>query len=149
VAIYRPSRPRWPGLVLAALIGLVVGAGAALAFSARRGPDTAAVVAAARAALLEARGTLEVAAIEYRESVRGTQIVRRSEYRGARAALERSRRSYLRARPALRALAAPTASKIDRTYDRLDRMMRATAPPQQVTITIARLGAALGETVGA
>jgi hypothetical protein len=148
VAIYRPSRPRWRAIAVAAVLGLVVGVGLGVALASRSPSDPAAAVAPARTALVQASNTLEVASVEYEESVSETEVVARTEYEGARDALARSRRSYHEARPALEAIAAPTAAELDEAYDALERQMGEPAPPEQVGAAIDELGAALRRATG-
>jgi hypothetical protein len=148
MAIYRPPRPRWPGVVASGIAGLVLGASGALAVAASRPPDVAEALATARASLLEARAVLEVAAVEYEESVQGGEVVRRAEYVGARDALRASRRAYLEARPALTQIAVASAARIDAAYEALDELMAAPAPAERVTARIQGLSALLRQTTG-
>jgi hypothetical protein len=126
----------------------MLGAGAVSVIQQSRPPDPRESLAPARAALIEARGTLEVAGVEYEESVEGTEVVRRPEYEGARSALDRSRRSYRRARPALGQIAAASAAKIDRSYEKVDEMMAAPDPPERVTAAIDELIGLLEQATG-
>jgi hypothetical protein len=133
VAIYRPSRRRAPALVAAGVLGALVGLAAGLLLSAGREADPEEALAPARASLQSAAGTLEVAAIEYAESVEDGEIVRPPEYRGARDALERSRRSYLEARPAVAALQPGLAEETDTGYEELAAAMADKAPDADIS----------------
>jgi hypothetical protein len=131
VAIYRPPRPRWPLALAAALAGVAVGFAAGVLLS-RSDPDSASLVAEVRSALSGAAGLLEVARVEYEESVVGREVANSSEYRGALGALRRSRARYATAAEVLRALNPAAAERIDRAYDGLASAMSAPAPSRLV-----------------
>jgi hypothetical protein len=133
VAIYRPPKRRGPALVGAGLLGALVGLAAGLLLPAGGEAEPEEALAPARASLQTAAGTLEVAAIEYTESVEDGEVVRPPEYRGARDALERSRRSYLEARSALAALQPGVVEEIDAGYEELAAAMANKAPDAAIT----------------
>ena len=99
MAIYRPSKPRWPALVGAVVMGLVIGLGAGILL--RPGPDPVAAARDLSADLDGAAGLLEVAQVEYEESVSGSRVTSPREYGAAQAALARSRTRFREARPAV------------------------------------------------
>jgi hypothetical protein len=131
VAIYRPPKRRGPALVAAGLLGALVGLAGGLLLEGR-GADPEEALAPARASLQSAASTVEVAAIEYSESVEGGDVVRAPEYRGARDALDRSRESYLEARPALAALWPGVTEEIDAGYEELGAAMADRAPDADI-----------------
>jgi hypothetical protein len=144
VAIYRPSKPRWPALLGAAVIGLLIGLGAGILL--RPDPDPVAVARDLRADLDGAAGLLEVAQVEYEESVSGSRVTSPREYRAAGAALSRSRNRFGDARPALEALSDPAAKAIDAGYDRTQALMDEPAPPARIEAALRRLARLLALT---
>jgi hypothetical protein len=141
VAIYRPSKPRWPALLGAAVIGLLLGLGAG--FLLRTVPDPVEVARDLRADLDGAAGLLEVAQVEYEESVSGSRVTDPREYRAARAALSRSRDRFGDVRPALEALSDPVVGAIDAGYDRTQDLMAEPAQPSRVREALERLAGLL------
>ena len=141
MAIYRPSKPRWPALLGVAVIGLLLGLGAG--FLLRPDPDPVAVARDLGAELAGAAGLLEVVQVEYEESVSGTRVTSPQEYRAARAALERSRDRFADVRPALAVLSGPAAGEIDAGYDRAEALMAEPAPPPRVAEALDRLAGLL------
>jgi hypothetical protein len=144
VAIYRPSKPRWPALLGAAVMGLLIGLGAGILL--RPDPDPVAAARDMSADLAGAAGLLEVAQVEYEESVSGTEVISPREYRAARAALSRSRNRFGDARPALEALSDSAAKAIDAGYDRIQALMGEPAPPVRVAAALRRLARLLALT---
>jgi hypothetical protein len=141
VAIYRPSKPRWPALLGAGVLGLLLGLGAG--FLLRPDPDPVAVARDLRTDLAGAASLLEVVQVEYEESVSGTRVTSPREYRAARAALERSRDRFGSVRPALKALSGPAVGAIDAGYDRAQALMAEPAPPPRVAEVLDRLAGVL------
>ncbi len=141
MAIYRPSKPRWPALLSVGVIGLLLGLGAG--FLLRPAPDPVAVARDLRTDLAAAAGLLEVVQVEYEESVSGTRVARPREYRAARAALARSRDRFGDVRPALAALSGPAAEAIDAGYDRAAALMAEPAPPPRLGEALQRLAGLL------
>ena len=138
MAIYRPPKSRWPPALAAGLAGLVLGAlGGAL--YAGEDPDPVVAAREVRAALLSAAGSLEVAAVEYEESVRDGEVVERAEYRGARDALQSSRASFEDVRAALVLLAPERAAQIGTAYDGIESMVEHLEDPAVVTEDMAEL----------
>jgi hypothetical protein len=142
MAIYRPTRRRWPLALAAGCLGLGAGVGVG-ALVARGSPDPVAAVRALRADLAGAAALLEVVEVEYRESVARGRVVAEAEYRGARDALERSRTRYLAARPALRVLDPAAADAIDRAYDALAALVDRRGDPGEVQAAARSLRALL------
>ena len=118
-------------------MGLVIGLGAGILL--RPGPDPVAAARDLSADLDGAAGLLEVAQVEYEESVSGSRVTNPREYRAARAALSRSRNRFGDARPALEALSDPAAAAIAVGYDRMQALMDAPAPPARVAAALRRL----------
>ncbi|MFN2488779.1 MAG: hypothetical protein ABR529_03370 [Actinomycetota bacterium] len=139
MAIYRPQRRRWPALALAAGLGLLLGVALGLAVAGSDDPDVSAAAAEARTRLTEAAGLLEVAEVEYQESVADGEVTQEAEYEGALRALERSRSRYLQARPGLIALAPQVADDLDARYGDLALNMEERAPEQGVSEAAAEL----------
>jgi hypothetical protein len=141
VAIYRPSKPRWPALWGAAALGLLLGLG--VGFLLRPDPDPVAVARDLRGNLAGAAGLLEVVQVEYEESVSGTRVVSPREYRAAQAALARSRNRFGETRPAVEALSRSAVFAIDAYYDRARELMEKPAPPSRVRDALDRLSTLL------
>jgi hypothetical protein len=125
-------------------MGLLIGLGAGILL--RPDPDPVAAVRDLSADLDGAAGLLEVAQVEYEESVSGSRVTSPREYRGARAALSRSRNRFGDARPALEALSDPAAEAIDAGYDRTQALMEEPAPPARVAAALRRLARLLALT---
>lgn len=132
MAIYRPPKPRWPLAVGVGLISLLIGFGIGFAIGGRD-PGPAAVATDLRSDLVAVAGSVEVAEIEYAESVSNGEITRQAEYDGALGAIESSESRYQEVEPVLQALAPSRAEQIDALYDECSSAMRATAPPTDVT----------------
>jgi hypothetical protein len=141
MAIYRPPKARWPLATAAAIGGLVVGLVAGLAF-AGGDPDPIDAARAINAALNSAAGSLEVAAVEYRESVAGGEVTKQAEFEGALAALASSKSRYSGVRPALSALPVEV-EPIDELYEELESSMESRADRATVTATLEELEALL------
>jgi hypothetical protein len=140
MAIYRPPKARWPlalGVgITALLVGLLIG----LAFGSAD-PDPVEAAQDVRAEMVAAAGALEVAGIEYEESVSGGEVTRQEEYDGALSAVASARERYAAVRPALASLVPSLTEQIDDAFDLCERLMADTADPAEV-------GAALGELEG-
>ena len=139
VAIYRPPKPRWPLALSVGLVCMLVGLGAGLAIGSRE-PNPAEVAADLHAVLISAAGSLEVAEIEYAESVSDGEITRQAEYDGALGAIDSSRALYRGVAPALDALALSRAEEIEVLYDECSRAMRARSDTDEVTGCLTELG---------
>lgn len=131
MAIYRPPRPRWP---LAAGVGvacLLVGSAVGLALGGRP-PDPEEVARDLRSDLVAAAGSLEVAEIEYAESVSGGEVTREAEYEGALDAIASSQARYEEVAPAVASVAPSRAEEIAVLYDQCEGLMRDRARPRVV-----------------
>jgi hypothetical protein len=104
-------------------------------------PQTAA--ADIRSALIEAAGSLEVAAVEYEESVQNGEVTRRTEYEGALAALESSRTRYEEVAPALEVLAPERADEVGAGFDLCEELITELADSTEVKDCLATLDEAL------
>ena len=149
MAIYRPPKARWPlalgvgiaALVAGLLIGLALGSG---------DPDPAAAAQDVKAELVSAAGALEVASIEYEESVSGGEVTRQEEYEGALSAVESARERYGSVRPALASLVPSLAAEIDDGFDRCEELMAEPADPAEVAAALGELeGLLKGDVPGA
>lgn len=89
--------------------------------------------------LTSAAGSLEVAAVEYGESVSDGEVIEQAEYDGALAAVASSRTKFTEVAPALEPLGATTLDSIDDLYQEIDASMRSHADPEVVTELIERL----------
>ena len=129
MAIYRPPKPRWPLAAATAIAGLLIGLGIGYALGDKE-PDPTEVADGVQAELVAAAGSLEVAQIEYEESVSDGEVTRRAEYEGAVGAVESSERRFKSVAPAVETLAPDRAAEIEALYDECsDRMSdRADAP---------------------
>jgi hypothetical protein len=124
----------------------LIGLGIGIAIG-NREPAPAEVAADLRADLISAAGSLEVAGIEYTESVSDGEITRQAEYDGALGALDSSRALYREVAPALDALAPSRSEDIAALYDECSDAMRTRADTNEVTACLADLSDLLeGET---
>ncbi len=144
MAIYRPPKPRLPAIVLAAVVGLLIGLGSGYLLGGAGRTDPVAAAAELRRSLAAAAGPLDVVMIEYQQGVQGGRVVDEDGYAGARGALVRSRTRFDEARPALEALAPRRAEAIARSYVRLSRLLDAQAGKQAVSAAVSELKALLG-----
>jgi hypothetical protein len=146
VAIYRPPKPRWPLAAGAGVIGLLIGIGAGIGIGSRD-PDPADVADDLRSDLVAATGSLEVAEIEYAESVSDGEIVRQAEYDGALGALESSESRYREVAPAIESLVPTRAQVIEDLYSECSNAMRERVSSVELTECLDRLRGLLeGET---
>jgi hypothetical protein len=146
MAIYRPPKPRWPLALGVGLVCALIGIGIGIAIG-NREPATAEIAADLQVDLVSAAGSLEIAGIEYAESVSDGQITRQTEYEGALGAIESSRALYREVAPALDALAPTRAEDIAALYDECLVAMRTRAETDEVTACLTELGDLLkGET---
>lgn len=143
MAIYRPPKPRWRAAAAAALGGLVIGVGAGWLMFGRAEPEPQEALERVRTAMTDAATTLEIVAIEYSESVEGTDVVNRSEYEGAVDALARSRTSYQEFRGAIAMVDRSSAERIDDAYEELEQLVREPAAPEEVETKTQELAALL------
>lgn len=142
MAIYRPPKRRWPALVACLFGGAIVGLVAGLLIGSGD-PDPAEAVAPAKQSLNDALIVLDVLDVEYSEAVSGGSVQNRSEYDGARSALERSRAAFEDARPALQALDPQRAEAIGGAYAQLQGLVADAADPSSVSAAIVELKDAL------
>ncbi len=138
MAIYRRPKPRWPALVGALILGLVIGTGVGLSLG-RQEPDPVDAVAEVKTAMSRAAGVLEVVEVEYEESVDAGRVVSEAEYSGARDALARSRSSYEEVRAAVAAFDSDRADAIDGAYNELEGMVQQRAEPAEVSAAVDEL----------
>jgi hypothetical protein len=110
----------------------VIGFGIGLAVSGRE-MSPAAVAEDFRSDLVAVAGSLEVAEIEYSESVSNGTVTRQAEYDGALAALESSESRYQDVEPALQSLDPFRADEISGLYDECSSAMHEKAEPTDVT----------------
>ena len=142
MAIYRPPKPRWPLATGTALIGLAVG----LIFGGllfRSDPDATESVSLIKTKMLSAAGSLEVAAVEYAESVEDGEVLSEPEYEGALGAVRSSRAAFDEVRPGLEGLAPERTTPIVDLYDEIETLMEAQAPDAEVEEALGRLEALL------
>ena len=130
------------------MVALAIGLVAGLALGSD--PDPAASAQEVRAELASAAGALEVASIEYEESVSQGEITRQAEYDGAISAVASARARYSGVRPALASLVPSLASQIDEGFDRCEELMASVADPPEVAATLGELeGLLKGDVPGA
>jgi hypothetical protein len=116
------------------LVGLITGL--ALGSS---DPDPEEAGREIKAALVSAAGSLEVAAIEYEESVADGEVTRETEYEGALSALDSSRARYDDVRPVLVSLFPSQVEPIDDLYGEIEQLMRSRSDPTEVNAAIQEL----------
>ncbi len=134
MAIYRPSRPRWPAIVLTAVLGSGLGflAGWAVGGS---DADPAEAVVLVRASLSDASALLEVAAIEYEQGIDGDA----NELAGAVDAVARSEDLYEEVEAAVVAISPAQAEAISNGYGSVEALMARSAPLGEVQAALGDL----------
>lgn len=132
MAIYRPSKPRWPLAAGVGLVSLTIGFGIGLGIGSRD-LDPSAVADDLRADLVAAAGSLEVAEIEYSESVSDGEITRRAEYDGSLGAIDSSKTRYQEVKPALESLVPSRVDRIGELYEECSSAMRDRADAAEVS----------------
>jgi hypothetical protein len=140
VAIYRPPKARWPLALAVGVIALLAGIAIGLLLGSSD-PDPVEATQKVKAELVAAAGALEVAAIEYEESVSEGEVERQEEYDGALDAIDSARDRFVAVRPALASLVPALADEIDDAFANSEQLMGDLADPAEV-------GAALGELEG-
>jgi hypothetical protein len=138
VAIYRPPKARWPLAVAVGVGGVLVGLITGLALGSSD-PDPEEAGREIKAALVSAAGSLEVAAIEYEESVADGEVTRETEYEGALGALDSSRARYDDVRPVLVSLFPSQVEPIDDLYGEIEQLMRSRSDPTHVNAALQEL----------
>ena len=138
MAIYRPPKPRWPLAIGVGVISLFIGLGTGLALGTKK-PDPTEVATDLRRGLVAAAGSLEVAEVEYTESVSNGEITRQAEYEGALGAIESSRDRYREVAPAVEAVVPSRSEEIEARYEECAGAMRDRAAPTEVTQCLAEL----------
>ena len=132
MAIYRPRRARWPAFLAGLVAGVVIGIVSALALVGDRPTDLADAARRMQRELDGAAGLLEVARIEYRESVVDGRVLSEPEYRASQAAVTRSRARYDTVVGALAVLDPARASDAGRRYDALADLMEEPADADRI-----------------
>jgi hypothetical protein len=102
------------------------------------------------AIMIEAGGSLEVAAVEYEESVADGEVTKQAEFDGALAAVASSRSKFAEVSSALTLIFPAQVEVIEDLYDDVEDAMESRADPADVTPLLEKLEAGLqGEvTVG-
>jgi hypothetical protein len=136
MAIYRPPKARWPLACVAALAGLLIGLLVGLV-AGREEFDSAEAGQEIKTRLSSAAGSLEVAAVEYAESVAEGEVNKQAEFDGALAAVASSRAKFSEIRPAL--MFPRQIDMIGDAYERAERSMKSHAEPRTVTSLLVRL----------
>lgn len=143
MAIYRPTRARWPLAVAVGVVALIVGLLVGLAVTTDQGGTGAEDI---QAALFGAAGSVEVAAIEYEEAVStGGNVTSTSEYAGARDALKSGRARYMEVREPLASLAPERVEELDGAFDAAEDLMSDAADAREVVAALEELEALLKE----
>lgn len=142
MAIYRPPKARWPLATATAIGGALIGLLAGLAFGSEEF-DAAESARRIRSILTTAAASVEVADVEYRESVDDGEVVAEAEFEGALAAVASSRSRFAQARPALDVLFPAHVEPIESLYDEIEQSMEAHADETNVTSLLQRLQAML------
>lgn len=142
MAIYRPPKPRWPLAVATAVVGVLVGfLGGYLMGD--KPPEPTDSISAIKTSLLSASGSLDVASVEYRESVVSGTVERPREYEGALGAVRSSREQFTEVRGALTSLGVERVDAIDDLYDEIEAAMEARADVDEVEEALSELRALL------
>ncbi len=115
-------------------VGLLIGA-----IAARSEPAPAESVPLMKATLLAAAASLEVASVEYRESVQHGRVVNPTEYDGSLSALRSSRANYDEVRSALVSLFPLQVEAIDVLYGDIEEMMTSKVAPPKVDAALKEL----------
>ena len=136
MAIYRPRRSPWPVATALAVVTLLAGFGVGYAVFGTRPPDLAAAAEVVQERLSEARGLLEVAAIEYREGAPDGSIASQPEYDAALDATARARDAIELVDAPLRALAPERAAALDAGLDEIEALMGEIQAPDAVDVAI-------------
>lgn len=136
MAIYRPRRSPWPVAAALAAVALLAGIGIGYAIFGTRPPDLSAATEVVQDRLGEARGLLEVAAIEYREGAPDGTIASQPEYDAALAAVGRARTAIDEVGSPLRALAPERAADLESGLDQITALMEAIEAPDVVDAAI-------------
>jgi hypothetical protein len=143
VAIYRPPKARWPLAVAFGVGGATVGLVIGLALGSSD-PDPEEAGREIKTELVSAAGSLEVAAIEYVESVSSDgEVTKEAEYEGALSALNSSRARYDDVRGILVSLFPSQVKPIDELYGKIEQLMRSRRAPTQVTAALQELQSVL------
>ena len=139
MAIYRPPKARWPLAIIVGVLSLLVGLGIGVLIG---GDETSPAESASeiKSALVSAAGSLEVAAVEYEESVADGEVTRQQEYDGAIGAFESSRSQYDEVAPALEALAPDRAGEITGLYGECENLIDDLTDADQVGTCLNDLG---------
>jgi hypothetical protein len=143
VAIYRARPSRWPAIVAALIVGVVLGALVAYALLGGRPADLADAASQVRRELAGAAALLEVVEVEYSEAVSGGSVVRPVEYQGSLDALARSRARYEAVATAVAAIDASRDTTIRDGFAALEALMRQPAPPDAVRAALGDLAGSL------
>lgn len=143
-----PARRRWPLIVAAAVLGVIVGLLIGLAVAGGEDSDPEGAVRDAQATADRAAAILETVPIEYGQAVRGGEAPEEG-LRGAVGAVERSRSVYMDVRPVISLVDARTATEIDHAYPRLAVAIRARRPAHEVARSTAALQRSLRDSLGA
>ena len=138
MAIYRPPKARWPLAVGAGVAGLLIGLLMGL-LAGREEFDPAESGAVIKTRMISAAGSLDVAAVEYAESVAKGEVTSPAEFDGALAAVSSSRAKFSEVRPALETVFSRQIAAIEGLYDDAEGSMRSHERPQTVTSLLVRL----------
>ena len=122
MAIYRPPKPRWPLALAVGVLSLLVGIGVGLLAGGGE-VDLEEANRELRARLIEAGGSLEVATVEYEESVSNGEVVNPTEYDGAVGAFESSKNAYQDVSGALEVIAPDLAGEIDAGFEECEALV--------------------------
>lgn len=142
MAIYRPPKARWPLALTTGVLGLVVGLITGWVVATTE-PDPREAGREIKGALVAAAGSLEVASIEYEESVADGEVLKEAEYEGALSALDNSRARYDSVRPVLASLFPSQVEPVDALYGEAERLMRSRSDVAEVRSVLQELEAVL------
>lgn len=142
MAIYRPPKARWPLAAAFGIGGLVVGMAVGLGLGGSD-PDPQEAGREIETALVSAAGSLEVAGVEYEESVQDGEVVKQTEYEGALGALESSRTRFREVRSVLVSLFPSQVEPINDLYAEIEQLMRSRTDAEEVSAALQELESVL------
>ena len=122
-----------------AALTLLIGFGIGYVVFGTRPPDLGAATGLVTERLGDARGLLEVAAIEYREGAPDGSIASQTEYNAAGQAVDRARSAFDEVAAVLRELAPERATAIEDGFDEVDALMAQVSLPDEVDTAIEAL----------
>jgi hypothetical protein len=145
VSFYPQRTRRWPGLLAALLVGLLVGGASGALLGRASAPSLAERVSELRQETAAVLTRLEVLDIEYPQAVRDGTIVGHTEYDGSLARVENARNAFADLAGDLRVVDPRAHTEATTALDQLARDVNTRADPDRVAADLRQVRAALGE----